>query len=64
MQKFIKNKPFMNLWYTNSFYLYIDCSTPCKNKHVRKSIVNKYREGNVKRTQNKENEIDLETEYL
>jgi len=54
----------MNLWYTNSFYLYIDCSTPCKNKHVRKSIVNKYREGNVKRTQNKENEIDLETEYL
>jgi len=47
-----------------SFHMQLDCSTSYNNKYIRKSIVNKYREGNVKRTQNKENETDLETEYL
>jgi len=35
-----------------------------KNKHIRKSIVNKYRQGTVKSIQYEEGERDLEFGYL
>jgi len=46
------------------FDLYKDWSTTFNVKHIRKSIVNKYREGTMKSTQNKEVEIDSEINHL
>jgi len=47
-----------------SFICNREWSPTFKNKHIKKSIANKYRQGTVKSIQYKEGEKDLESGYL